>query len=94
MTTSSVRAMLLGTLITASVGVGYAIGAQPHMNESIALLQSARGELQAATPNKGGHRERAMGLIDQAIGKSAPALRLPAADAIAPFIHSIQGRSS
>jgi hypothetical protein len=29
----------------ASVGVGYAIGAQPHMNESIALLLSARGEL-------------------------------------------------
>jgi hypothetical protein len=39
------------------------------MNEGIALLQSARGELQAATPNKGGHRERAMGLIDQAIGE-------------------------
>jgi hypothetical protein len=69
MTTSSVRALLLGAAITASVGVGYAIGAQPHMNESIALLQSARGELQAATPNKGGHRERAMGLIDQAIGE-------------------------
>jgi hypothetical protein len=32
-------------------------------------LQSARGELAAATPNKGGHRERAMGLIDQAIGE-------------------------
>src|SRR5229473_2318045 len=69
MTTSSVRAMLLGAVITASVGVGYAIGAQPHMNESIALLLSARGELQAATPNKGGHRERAMGLIDQAIAE-------------------------
>jgi hypothetical protein len=35
------------------MGIGYAIGAQPHMNESIAFLQSARGELQAATPNKG-----------------------------------------
>jgi hypothetical protein len=69
MTTSSVRAMLLGAAITASVGVGYAIGAQPHMNEGIALMQSARGELQAATPNKGGHRERAMGLIDQAIAE-------------------------
>ncbi len=69
MTTSSVRTLLLGAAIAASVGVGYAIGAQPHMNESIALLQSARGELQAATPNKGGHRERAMGLIDQAIAE-------------------------
>jgi hypothetical protein len=44
-----------------------AIGAQPHMQATIGLLQNARGELAAATPNKGGHRERALGLIDQAI---------------------------
>jgi hypothetical protein len=69
MTTSSARSLLLGAAIAASIGIGYAIGAQPHMNESIALLQSARGELAAATPNKGGHRERALGLIDQAIAE-------------------------
>ena len=69
MTTSFARKTLLGAAIAASMGIGYAIGAQPHMSESIALLQSARGELQAATSNKGGHRERAMGLIDQAIGE-------------------------
>lgn len=69
MTTSFAGRALLGSMIAASMGIGYAIGAQPHMNESIALLQSARGELQAATPNKGGHRERAIGLIDQAIGE-------------------------
>ena len=69
MTTSLARKALLGAALSASIGIGYAIGAQPHMNESVALLQSARGELAAATPNKGGHRERAMGLIDQAIGE-------------------------
>ena len=69
MTTSLARKALLGAAFAASIGIGYAIGAQPHMGESIALLQSARGELAAATPNKGGHRERAMGLIDQAIGE-------------------------
>jgi hypothetical protein len=69
MKTSSVKKMLLGTAIAASIGIGYAIGAQPHMTETIALLQSARAELAAATPNKGGHRERALGLIDQAIGE-------------------------
>ena len=69
MTTSLARKALLGAAFAASIGIGYAIGAQPHMNESVALLQSARGELAAATPNKGGHRERAMGLIDQAIGE-------------------------
>jgi hypothetical protein len=60
---------ILGVAIAASMGIGYAIGAQPHMVESIAMLQSARGELVAATPNKGGHRERAITLIDQAISE-------------------------
>jgi len=69
MTSSYARRMLLGAAIAASVGIGYAIGAQPHMNESIALLQSARSELAAATPNKGGRRERGLALIDQATGE-------------------------
>ena len=57
MTTTSMHALVLGVAIAASMGVGYAIGAQPHMSESIALLQSARGELVASTPNKGCHRD-------------------------------------
>ena len=63
------RRLLLGAVIAGSVGIGYAIAAQPHMSETIAILQSARAELAKATPNKGGHRERALGLIDQAIGE-------------------------
>lgn len=69
MNTSSARKLLLGTLIASSMGIGYAIGAQPHMTASLGLLQSARAELAAATPNKGGHRERGLGLIDQAIAE-------------------------
>jgi hypothetical protein len=69
MMTSSARKLPLGTTIAASIGIGYAIGAQPHMAETITILQSARAELAQATPNKGGHRERALGLIDQAIGE-------------------------
>jgi hypothetical protein len=67
MRTSLPRSLTLGAAIAASIGVGYAIGAQPHMDESVALLQSARTELAKAEPNKGGHREKALGLIDQAI---------------------------
>ena len=63
MTTTFVRKIMLGTAIAASMGIGYAIGAQPHMEASIGLLQNARAELAAATPNKGGHREKALGLI-------------------------------
>ena len=63
----SIRQLVLGVAIVSSLGIGYAIGAQPHMQETLVLLQNARAELAAATPNKGGHRERALGLIDQAI---------------------------
>ena len=69
MRTHTGRRLLLGVVIASSVGVGYAIGAQPHMAETITILQSARAELVKATPNKGGHRERALALIDQAIGE-------------------------
>ncbi|CAL79590.1 hypothetical protein; putative signal peptide [Bradyrhizobium sp. ORS 278] len=66
---SAARKLGLGAALTAGIGIGYALGAQPHMTESITLLQSARAELVQATPNKGGHRERAIGLIDQAIAE-------------------------
>ena len=69
MKNSFARKVLLGATIAASMGIGYAIGAQPHMEASIGLLQNARAELAAASPNKGGHRERALGMIDQAIGE-------------------------
>ncbi|MGZ5865660.1 MAG: hypothetical protein ACXWKC_09770 [Xanthobacteraceae bacterium] len=63
------RRLLLATAIVSSLGIGYAIGAQPHMDEALALLQSARVELARAEPNKGGHRERALALIDQAMAQ-------------------------
>ncbi len=63
----SAKNLLIATAIVSSLGIGYAIGAQPHMTATIELLRSARAELAAATPKKGGHRERALQLIDQAI---------------------------
>ena len=69
MRANSFSRLPLGIAIASSLGIGYAIGAQPHMQETIVLLQNARTELAAATPNKGGHRERALALIDQAIAE-------------------------
>src|SRR5438270_4319788 len=40
---------------------------QPNMNAAIQNLREAQRNLEAASPNKGGHRERAMQLVDQAI---------------------------
>lgn len=69
LTSPSLRIALLSGIIATSAGIGYAIGAQPHMAETIALLQNAHTELEAATPNKGGHRERALASIDNAIAE-------------------------
>jgi hypothetical protein len=40
---------------------------QPEMNEAIGHLKEARESLAHASKDKGGHREKAMSLIDQAI---------------------------
>jgi ribose/xylose/arabinose/galactoside ABC-type transport system permease subunit len=60
---SCVACLLVGAVIGASV----AYAAQPHMVNALGSLQAARGELARAESNKGGHKERAIGLVDQAI---------------------------
>jgi hypothetical protein len=40
---------------------------EPHMSAALGHLQQARAELEKATPNKGGYREHAMDLVDQAM---------------------------
>jgi hypothetical protein len=63
----SKQKLLVGVLVISSLGIGHALGAQPRMDAALALLQNARAELEAAVPNKGGHRERAIELVDRAI---------------------------
>ena len=73
------RSAGLGVIVATSMGIGYAIGAQPHMEAAVNLLRNARAELGAATPNKGGHREKAIGLIDQAIDQVRQGIAFAAA---------------
>ena len=42
---------------------------QPHMKAALNLLKDAQKELKAATPDKGGHRVKAMQIVDQAIAE-------------------------
>jgi hypothetical protein len=42
---------------------------QPHMQAAREHLQHARESLDHAEPNKGGHRERAIELVDKAIAQ-------------------------
>jgi len=64
---------LLGFLaVISAAGLAFAAGtyaAQPHMDNALAALQTAKSELQAAEANKGGHRVNAMRLIDQAMAE-------------------------
>lgn len=60
---SSLACLIAGTLIGASI----AYAAQPHMVNALDMLRSARAQLERATTNKGGHRERAIGAVDRAI---------------------------
>jgi hypothetical protein len=60
---SSIACLIIGVVLGASV----AYANQPHMVSALETLRAARADLQQAVSNKGGHKERAIGLIDQAI---------------------------
>ena len=58
-------------LVGAAVaGATIAFAAQPHMANALGSLQAARAELVRSEANKGGHRERAIGFVDQAIAET------------------------
>jgi len=63
---SCIACLVAGTVAGATI----AFAAQPHMGNALGSLQAARAELVRAEPNKGGHRERAIGLVDQAIAET------------------------
>ncbi len=44
-----------------------AVAQQPHMRAALASLRAARGHLDLAAPDKGGHRVKAIALVDDAI---------------------------
>jgi hypothetical protein len=46
-----------------------ALAYQGNMEQALSALGAAMQSLQAATPNKGGHRERAIHLIERAMGE-------------------------
>ena len=53
---------LLGGYVT-----GCASSGQPHMTAARDELRAARQELEAANNDKGGHRARAIGFVDDAV---------------------------
>lgn len=69
--TKSMRFMLIGAavLMAASFAAGLAVAAQPHMQNALHALRNSKAELESALPDKGGHRVKAIGLVDEAIAE-------------------------
>lgn len=62
-------AFVLGAAITlgGQAMISKSFANQPFMEAALEQLRAARASLDQAAPNKGGHRDAAIGLIDQAI---------------------------
>ncbi len=63
------KSIFAALLLLGTVAVAGAVPDQPMMQAARADLQTARRELQAATPDKGGHRVKALNLINSAIAE-------------------------
>jgi len=63
----SLRLAALGLAFALGIGVGTAAAYQGHMQNALSDLQAAAAQLQAAIPDKGGHRAAAIPLVNQAI---------------------------
>jgi hypothetical protein len=64
---SALAAGALTLALTSGVFIGQAIADQPHMQAALDALRTAKGELEMATHNKGGHRVEALRLTEDAI---------------------------
>jgi hypothetical protein len=58
---------LLTTTFLAGMLTTYALAAQPKMEAAMVLLRDARAALREATADKGGHRQKALDLIEEAM---------------------------
>jgi outer membrane lipoprotein-sorting protein len=58
---------LIALLLSLSLAVPALAQPQPHMTAALSSLESAKAELDKATADKGGHRVKAIELINQAM---------------------------
>jgi hypothetical protein len=66
---STLSVVALSATLATGIFIGQAVAQQPHMRSALDDLRAAKGELQAALPNKAGHRDRALKLVNDAIAQ-------------------------
>jgi hypothetical protein len=62
-------AVLLCAVLVSGFLLGRASADQPHMQAALEHLRAAKGELEKAEADKGGHRVKALGLVNDAISQ-------------------------
>ena len=63
------RTIFAAIVLFALVAIAGAVPDQPNMQAARGNLLNARSELQKATPDKGGHRANAIGLVNSAVAE-------------------------
>ena len=63
------KSIVAVVLLFGIVAIAGAVPDQPHMQAARGHLQSAKAQLQRATPDKGGHRANAIRLVNAAISE-------------------------
>ncbi|MBV9647969.1 MAG: hypothetical protein JO043_10935 [Candidatus Eremiobacteraeota bacterium] len=62
-------ALFLSGALVGGTLTGIVSAAQPHMQSALSYLYDARQQLQVALADKGGHRDRAINLVNSAISE-------------------------
>jgi lipopolysaccharide export LptBFGC system permease protein LptF len=62
-------AFLLCAVLISGFVIGRASADQPHMQAALEHLRAAKGELEKAEADKGGHRLKAINLVNDAIAQ-------------------------
>ena len=65
----TIKTTSVALLVLASMSFSLIFAGQPHMQAALEHLRAARASLEKAERNKGGHRERAIELVDKAIAQ-------------------------
>ena len=64
-----VKAIVIFAVASGAFAAGLAYAAQPHMEAALNALLTAQTELKVAEHNKGGHRVKALELVNSAIAQ-------------------------
>lgn len=65
----TIKTVSVALVVLTAMSFAPAFAGQPHMEAALRHLRDARASLERAVPNKAGHRERAIELVNRAIAE-------------------------